>query len=140
MLTYMSVYFSTSTDGNDVISFLPAHCHILFKLLHLLTSSHSCQDFYVWRNSSTAPTLWSGTKGAKVWHFDKDRKNWFYSRSGAKYPEFNYGSAEVKVMIWEYLTCSLEMFVLCSEGSLVVTRPTTNSAPHADQFASFYVV
>jgi len=71
--------------------------HPFFKSSVALEGSK--KDFYVWRNSSTAPTLWSGTKGAKVWHFDKDRKNWFYSRSGAKYPEFNYGSEEVKTMM-----------------------------------------
>lgn len=59
----------------------------------------SRKDFYVWNNSSgpsVPPTLWSGQGKEKVWHLDPDRMEWFYSRAGAKYPEFNYASEGVK--------------------------------------------
>ena len=71
-----------------------------YLLLFALICSSTAQDFYVWNNSSgrsVPPTLWSGKGREKVWHFDPDRMEWFYSRAGAKYPEFNYASEGVKV-------------------------------------------
>jgi len=76
------------------------------------------KDFYIWRNSSSAsnpPSLWS-SNDSQVWHFNTDRNEWFYSRIGEKYPEFNYGNpsvkAEIKRMLSYWLDEGIDGFVI----------------------------
>jgi len=93
----------------------------------------SMKDFYTWRNtsgSSDPPTLWS-SNGSKVWHFHADRKQWFYSRIGEKYPEFNYGSASVKTEIMRMLSYWLDEGVdgfVIQSAAFLYEDPSSNEA------------
>jgi len=98
------------------------------------------KDFYIWRNSSgpsDPPSLWS-SKGQQVWHFHADRREWFYSRAGKDYPEFNYGSsgvkAEIKRMLSYWLDEGIDGFVIQSAAFLY--EDPSNNDGYVNQPAS----
>ncbi len=57
-------------------------------------------DWYIWRkgrkNNSKPPTNWKSMIGGNGWHFDNERKEWYYASFLPFQPDLNYHNPEVK--------------------------------------------